>query len=224
MILCLVTTWVVVYFSIWKGVKSTGKIVYFMVLFPYVVLILLLVHGVTLPGALGGIVYGLKPNWSKLAEAQVEVEREVLVDEIEGVNETETEQVLVASSSREYSTTLWQSFHFSNSTSLKARLSFTLTVEASNVFTVQKGRCESSTCWDHLEVQLLVNIPPRMVLIQVLQKEVTLSVPVLLTITQNETIRTEMGEYRSMSGTNICAHYSLKPLLAGGKEQAATKE
>lgn len=35
------------------------------------VLILLLVHGVTLPGALGGIIYYLKPDWSKLVEAQV---------------------------------------------------------------------------------------------------------------------------------------------------------
>ena len=49
------------------------QIVYFTALFPYVVLILLLVHGVTLPGALGGIVYYLKPDWSKLAEAQVRV-------------------------------------------------------------------------------------------------------------------------------------------------------
>ncbi|NXS13322.1 SC6A8 protein, partial [Neodrepanis coruscans] len=70
-ILCLVTTWVAVYFCIWKGVKSTGKIVYFTALFPYVVLILLLVHGVTLPGALAGIIYYLKPDWSKLSEAQV---------------------------------------------------------------------------------------------------------------------------------------------------------
>ncbi|KAG8435971.1 hypothetical protein GDO86_007170 [Hymenochirus boettgeri] len=71
MILCLLATWVIVYFCIWKGVKSTGKVVYFTALFPYVVLIVLLAHGATLPGALDGIVYYLKPNWSKLAEAQV---------------------------------------------------------------------------------------------------------------------------------------------------------
>ncbi|XP_075430575.1 sodium- and chloride-dependent creatine transporter 1-like isoform X2 [Ascaphus truei] len=71
MILCLLVTWVIVYFCIWKGVKSTGKVVYFTALFPYVVLIVLLAHGVTLPGAVDGIVYYLKPNWSKLGEAQV---------------------------------------------------------------------------------------------------------------------------------------------------------
>ncbi|CAI5767656.1 sodiumchloride1-likedependent and chloride-dependent creatine transporter 1-like [Podarcis lilfordi] len=71
LILCLLTTWVIVYFCIWKGVKSTGKVVYFTALFPYVVLILLLLHGVTLPGALDGIIYYLKPDWTKLAVAQV---------------------------------------------------------------------------------------------------------------------------------------------------------
>lgn len=50
---------------------SVSQVVYFTALFPYLVLVVLLAHGVTLPGALDGIVYYLKPDWSKLAEAQV---------------------------------------------------------------------------------------------------------------------------------------------------------
>lgn len=71
MVLCLMAVWVMVYFCVWKGVKSTGKIVYVTATFPYVVLIILLVRGVTLPGAYDGIMYYVKPDWSKLGEAQV---------------------------------------------------------------------------------------------------------------------------------------------------------
>ncbi|XP_029465141.1 sodium- and chloride-dependent creatine transporter 1 isoform X1 [Rhinatrema bivittatum] len=70
-LLCLLACWVLVYFCVWKGVKSTGKIVYFTATFPYVVLFILLIRGATLPGALDGIIYYLKPDWTKLAAAQV---------------------------------------------------------------------------------------------------------------------------------------------------------
>jgi len=49
-----------------KGVKSSGKVAYFTAIFPYVVLLILLVRGVTLPGAGDGIVYFLKPQWEYL--------------------------------------------------------------------------------------------------------------------------------------------------------------
>ncbi|ELK37574.1 Sodium- and chloride-dependent glycine transporter 2 [Myotis davidii] len=68
---CLFLAWVIVYASLAKGIKSSGKVVYFTATFPYVVLVILLIRGVTLPGAGDGIWYFITPKWEKLTDATV---------------------------------------------------------------------------------------------------------------------------------------------------------
>ncbi|XP_067931125.1 sodium- and chloride-dependent GABA transporter 1-like [Watersipora subatra] len=63
--------WVIVYFCILKGIKTSGKVVYFTVAFPYVVILILLVFGATLDGAGEGVLYYIRPDFSKLWTAQI---------------------------------------------------------------------------------------------------------------------------------------------------------
>ncbi|XP_041659474.1 sodium- and chloride-dependent GABA transporter 2-like isoform X2 [Cheilinus undulatus] len=68
---CLLLSWIICYFCIWKGVKSSGKVVYFTATFPYVMMIALLIRGLTLPGAADGIRFYLSPDPARLADPQV---------------------------------------------------------------------------------------------------------------------------------------------------------
>uniref|UniRef100_A0AAQ5YQL0 Transporter n=1 Tax=Amphiprion ocellaris TaxID=80972 RepID=A0AAQ5YQL0_AMPOC len=69
--LCLLLVWVICFFCIWKGVKSTGKVVYITATFPFVMLIVLLIRGVTLPGASEGIKFYLYPDLARLKDPEV---------------------------------------------------------------------------------------------------------------------------------------------------------
>lgn len=99
LMLCLFLIFTIVYFSLWKGVKTSGKVpipgplvflialitheivltcalphfqvVWVTATLPYIVLFILLIRGATLPGAWKGVVFYLKPQWDKLLETSV---------------------------------------------------------------------------------------------------------------------------------------------------------
>lgn len=71
LVLCLLIGWVLVYLCLFKGIKSSGKVVYFTATFPYFLLFVLMVRGATLEGASKGLKYYLKPDFAKLADANV---------------------------------------------------------------------------------------------------------------------------------------------------------
>ncbi|XP_067857939.1 sodium- and chloride-dependent transporter XTRP3A-like isoform X3 [Heptranchias perlo] len=68
MILCLILSWLVVYLCIIRGTESTGKVVYVTASFPYVVLLIYLIRGVTLHGAGNGLAYMFTPRIEHLMD------------------------------------------------------------------------------------------------------------------------------------------------------------
>ncbi|XP_022098919.1 sodium- and chloride-dependent glycine transporter 1-like isoform X3 [Acanthaster planci] len=71
MALCLLLSWVVVFLCICRGVKSSGKVVYFTATFPYIILICLLIRALTLEGASEGIGYYMNADWKQLKKSKV---------------------------------------------------------------------------------------------------------------------------------------------------------
>nr|XP_047929958.1 sodium-dependent serotonin transporter-like isoform X2 [Anser cygnoides] len=74
LLLCLFLIFTIVYFSLWKGVKTSGKVVWVTATLPYLVLLVLLVRGATLPGAWRGVLFYLRPDWGKLLSTAVWVD------------------------------------------------------------------------------------------------------------------------------------------------------
>ncbi|GAB1598096.1 uncharacterized protein LOC115211848 isoform X2, partial [Argonauta hians] len=69
--LCLLLCWVIVFLCVFKGIKSSGKVVYLIVIFPYIIMFVLLIRGITVDGHLEGIKFYLTPKWEKLKKVHV---------------------------------------------------------------------------------------------------------------------------------------------------------
>ncbi|XP_047349944.1 sodium-dependent nutrient amino acid transporter 1-like isoform X1 [Vespa velutina] len=71
LVLSLLASWLFIFGVISKGVKSSGKVSYFLALFPYIIMICLLIRGVTLNGAVNGIIFLFEPTWNKIFDPSV---------------------------------------------------------------------------------------------------------------------------------------------------------
>ncbi|XP_055514130.1 sodium-dependent serotonin transporter-like isoform X1 [Leucoraja erinacea] len=71
LLICLLIILTLVYFSIWHGIRTSGKVVWVTATLPYFVLFILLIRGATLPGAWKGIVFYLHPQWNEMFAVQV---------------------------------------------------------------------------------------------------------------------------------------------------------
>ena len=71
LVMCLLAAWIIVGLALSKGVQSSGKVVYFTAIFPFVVLFIFFVYGLTLDGMENGIALYLSPDFEKLKDIKV---------------------------------------------------------------------------------------------------------------------------------------------------------
>jgi len=70
-LLALIVCWIFVYFCIWKGVRSVSVVVTVTMPLPIILLFILLIRSVTLPGAMDGLWYYIRPDLQALLSTEV---------------------------------------------------------------------------------------------------------------------------------------------------------
>lgn len=67
----LLLTWIAVFLILFKGLGRVGRVVMVTVPLPIILIIILVIRGITLPGAANGLNFYLAPDFSKLLNAKV---------------------------------------------------------------------------------------------------------------------------------------------------------
>ncbi|KAL7307180.1 hypothetical protein TKK_0000904 [Trichogramma kaykai] len=68
---CLLSAWVIVYFSIWKSIKSSARVRYLTATLPFLLIFIFLTRSLTLEGADKGLQFFFHPDWELLKDAKV---------------------------------------------------------------------------------------------------------------------------------------------------------
>mmetsp|Transcript_17094 Transcript_17094/g.48880 ORF Transcript_17094/g.48880 Transcript_17094/m.48880 type:complete len:646 (-) Transcript_17094:757-2694(-) len=71
LLVSFVLAWLLVYLCVFKGIQSSGKVVYVTALLPYVILGIFFVRAITLPNAGAGVAFYLQPDFSKIFTREV---------------------------------------------------------------------------------------------------------------------------------------------------------
>ncbi|CAJ0599966.1 unnamed protein product [Cylicocyclus nassatus] len=69
--LCVLVSWVAVFLCLFQGVKSSGKVVYVVVVLPFIILIVLLVRLLILEGSQAALLHFFWPHWYVLRDFNV---------------------------------------------------------------------------------------------------------------------------------------------------------
>lgn len=71
LILGFILGWLAIFFIVFSGVKGLGRVVMVTMPLPFILILVLMVRGLTLPGAAEGLNFYLKPDFAALANPQV---------------------------------------------------------------------------------------------------------------------------------------------------------